>query len=153
MKHNAEKEVRAVERIFKALSKAQADLTAKRAQRELKCCCGASHAINTLELLVTHWYTEPHGCTGGDYWSEGEFEFVCPTSSARNRLMFNDFDVDYKRRGSDGAEPAFKRLYRSLFASRRDTYREDPGVRWINNEYADKNRAYFELPEKIVKKE
>lgn len=48
--------------------------------------CGALHAIKDLTYIQTHWYVSPHGCTGGDYWNEGEGAFVCPSCNHRNRL-------------------------------------------------------------------
>ena len=48
--------------------------------------CKAWHAIKDLVYIQTHWYTEPHGCTGGDYWSEGEGQWICPACGHRNRL-------------------------------------------------------------------
>lgn len=49
--------------------------------------CGAEFAISTITYVATHWYTPPHGCTGGDYWNEGEGMFICPSCSHRNRLF------------------------------------------------------------------
>jgi len=48
--------------------------------------CGAEHPIDSLEYIQTHWYTEPHGCTGGDYWNQGEGNWICPSCGGRNRL-------------------------------------------------------------------
>ena len=133
----------------KALDKAQAGLRAERASRLILCSCGKRHRINSLTLIVTHWYVEPHGCTGGDYWREGEWQFECPATKLRNRLMFNDWKVEYEKRQTAGvaAEPTFKALYRGLFAERRDVYeRDDERVPSFNNYYVDKNRKRFELP-------
>lgn len=48
--------------------------------------CGMGHKIGELEYIQTHWYEEPHGCTGGDEWWEGEGQFICPHCNHRNRL-------------------------------------------------------------------
>lgn len=48
--------------------------------------CGASFPIGQLTFIQTHWYTEPHGCAGGDYWNAGEGQFDCPACGKRNRL-------------------------------------------------------------------
>jgi len=117
------------------------------------CCCGKYHAIKTLDLIVTHWYVRPHGCSGGDYWNEGEWNFICP-EGVNNRLLFNDYDVDYTKRDDHkvAAEPAFKRLYRGLFKSSTDEHKEHSGRPNNINNYVDDNRKRFELPEKPVKK-
>jgi hypothetical protein len=48
--------------------------------------CGAALEIGELTYIQTHWYEEPHGCTGGDCWHQGEGEFDCPRCGLRNRL-------------------------------------------------------------------
>jgi hypothetical protein len=48
--------------------------------------CGAEIPIATLAYIQTHWYTEPSGCTGGDYWSQAEGQFKCPECGVINRL-------------------------------------------------------------------
>lgn len=48
--------------------------------------CKAWYAIKDLVYIQTHWYTKPHGCTGGDYWNEGEGQWICPACGHRNRL-------------------------------------------------------------------
>lgn len=48
--------------------------------------CGTMHPVGQLDYIQTHSYVEPHGCTGGDYWREGEGNWICPTCGHRNRL-------------------------------------------------------------------
>lgn len=48
--------------------------------------CGAWTPIRNLVYVQTHWYTHPHGCTGGDYWNEGEGQWKCPKCGHVNRL-------------------------------------------------------------------
>jgi rubredoxin len=48
--------------------------------------CGALHAIGTLEYIQTHWSEEPHGCSGGDRWYQGEGKWKCPSCGHVNRL-------------------------------------------------------------------
>lgn len=134
------------------LTAAKQQLAALRASRRILCSCGKRHAIAKLELLIEHFYTEPHGCSGGDYWSPGEWQFVCPNTNVRNRLLFHDYDVDYKQRGTIGvaAEPTFEFLYRGLFASSRNTH-QDETTPTKNNYFVDEHRKQFELPEKKAK--
>lgn len=49
--------------------------------------CGAEFPINEITYIATHWYTRPSGCTDGDYWTEGEGMFICPSCAHRNRLF------------------------------------------------------------------
>jgi hypothetical protein len=48
--------------------------------------CGKKTAIKNIVYIRTHWYVSPYGCTGGDYWNEGEGQFICPKCGNRNRL-------------------------------------------------------------------
>jgi hypothetical protein len=48
--------------------------------------CGKSIPINEIEFLQTHWYVRPSGCTEGDYWKEGEGQYICPHCKHLNRL-------------------------------------------------------------------
>jgi hypothetical protein len=43
--------------------------------------------VKTLVYIQTHWYTEPFSCNGGDYWNQGEGQFMCPKCGAKNRLF------------------------------------------------------------------
>ena len=57
------------------------------AQIRIDCpVCAVPFPIMESEYIQTHWYTEPYGCTGGDYWSEGEGNCVCPNCESRLRL-------------------------------------------------------------------
>jgi len=48
--------------------------------------CGMWSPISEITYIQTQWYVEPHGCTGGDYWKDGEGQFVCPRCKYVNRL-------------------------------------------------------------------
>ena len=48
--------------------------------------CGHMQPIGTTAYIQTHWYVEPHGCTGGDYWKEGEGRFCCDSCGKISRL-------------------------------------------------------------------
>lgn len=135
-----------VEKAERALARAIKARDIVRARRQILCRCGKRHAIGKLQLIITHDYQEPHGCSGGDYWSEGEWQFECPDGGGRNRILFDDYDVEYELRDRVGvaARPTFQRIYRALFASKIDEYsRHSHG--W-NNYYVDRHRARFELP-------
>lgn len=70
--------------------------------------CGGLHAIKDLTYIQTHWYTSPHGCSGGDYWNQGEGQFNCPGCGHRNRLY---------------ASPEIQKMKRH-FKSVEDTYKD-----------------------------
>lgn len=131
-----------------ALESAEVALNIKRANRKILCCCGKMHAIKALDLIVTHFYIEPHGCIGGDYWKEGEWNFVC-LEGINNRLLFDDYGVDWQKRETVGiaAEPTFKRLYHGLFKSLVDEHKVYSDRPNNINYYVNNNRKRFELPE------
>lgn len=133
-----------------ALIRAEERLAEGRAKRRIECACGKLHAIKSLHLIVTHFYIAPYSCSSGDYWKEGEWNFVGPCG-VRNRLLFNDYDVDWKERDTigKGAEPTFKYLYRGLFKSSVDEHKETSTYGGPNNinYYPDQHRSRFELPE------
>lgn len=60
------------------------------ARTKVKCPCKATHKISELTYIQTHWYTRPHGCSGGDYWNRGAGEGICPTCKARLRLTYSE---------------------------------------------------------------
>jgi hypothetical protein len=106
--------------------------------------CKGIHKIKTCVAVQTHWYTEPYGCTGGDYWNMGELWIICPKTEVANRVLFNDHDVDYEKRKHYewDVEEQFRRIYSPLFKSVVETHRDNP-YRWINTDYFDKNRKKF----------
>lgn len=64
--------------------------------------CGKSFAIGSLTYIQSHFYVSPHGCTGGDYWSQGEGGFKCPKCGFRNRFH------EYDRKEIQELKPHFK---------------------------------------------
>lgn len=69
--------------------------------------CGALHAIKDLTYIQTHWYTRPHGCSGGDYWNQGEGQFICPSCGHRNRLYATP-EVQKMKRHFKSIEDTYK---------------------------------------------
>lgn len=50
-------------------------------------------SLEKLTYIQELWYEQPHGCTGGDIWHEGEANFICPKCGVRNRPQFHpDWD-------------------------------------------------------------
>lgn len=69
--------------------------------------CKAWYAIKDLVYIQTHWYTEPNGCTGGDYWNQGEGQWVCPGCGHRNRLYATP-EVEAMKRQFASVEDVYK---------------------------------------------
>ena len=65
----------------------------QRANKQFRCCCGSMHKIKDCVAIQTHWYTEPSGCTEGDYWNQGEINIICPETNHRNRMLFDNYVV------------------------------------------------------------
>ena len=144
----------AVREAEQALARARDRLRSERARRHIRCACGAPQAVRDFHLIVTHYYIGAHGCTGGDYWSEGEWNIVGPCGQ-NNRLLFDDYGVDWRRKHDVGVgvEATFKHLYRELFRSTEQEHRgSNPRPNNICD-YVDRNRARFELPEKPKREE
>lgn len=138
-----------VKSIEKKLSNAVSRLKTKRANQQIKCCCGKYHAVKNCALIVTHWYVKPYSCSGGDYWVSGEWNFIGPCG-VRNRLLFDDYGVEYNKRDEIGiaAEPTFKYNYPAeLWRSIENEYGDKSDTNNINK-YVDNHRKRFGLPER-----
>lgn len=59
--------------------------------------CHTEHRICNLTYIQTHWYVQPFGCSGGDYWYEGEGQIECPNCKGILRLNKNPEIVKMKR--------------------------------------------------------
>lgn len=125
-----------------------AALDQQRGRKKFQCgCCHAMHAIKDCDVIQTHWYTSPSGCTGGDYWNDGELQIICPATDHKNRVHFSSYyAVDYSLRNAyaHSADAQFKRLYKHLFKSVIDDYDKDQRS-WVNLNYFDEHRARFDL--------
>lgn len=116
-------------------------LKSERSEKTIRCAsCKSYHKIKDLACIQTHWYEEPHGCTGGDNWWPGGLEFLCPTKNERNRLLFR----------GDKREGKFKEIYKYLFKSIENTHTshyqgEQDKRSWTNNYYVSENPDKFEL--------
>lgn len=127
------------------LKRYEAEQFEKRKRALIQCAaCPAKHPLGNLDAIATHWYVRPSGCTDGDYWVEGDFHFVCPHTGVRNRIFFWDSYDD--REAGINAGDAFKQKYRSAFNSITNEYTER--TESVNNDYVDKNRTSWGLPEK-----
>jgi len=147
--HKLIQEIRRQEQITSDL---QDKLEEAKAKLSIKCeSCKKFHRIKDLVVIQTHWYTSPYGCTGGDYWSQGELHFICPVTKVRNRIMFDNYDVEWRERQEFKHNPdkQFNRYYKDLFKEVLKEFDNDMG-KYINdnNYYVDENRKKFDLVEK-----
>ncbi len=51
--------------------------------------CGAYQTVGSSLYLQTHYYVQPHGCTGGDYNKQGEGQTKCTSCMKTIRLGWN----------------------------------------------------------------
>mgnify|MGYP000598522013 CR=1 FL=1 len=115
--------------------------------QEIPCAfCDNYQLISEIEIIQTHWYEEPRGCSDGDCWHEAELQFICSQCDGRNRLLFDNSDVPYESRKKFEFNPEeqFKRMYLHLFKQVIKEYESDY-QRGIVNNYIDNNRALFQL--------
>lgn len=118
-----------------------------RANKRFPCYCGKYHTIKNCEVIQTHWYVQPRGCTDGDYWNEGELQIVCPEKDGKNRLLFTSshtFPWEHRSEYDYDAQAQFKRIYKYLFKKVIDDYDTDTRP-WVNNYYFDHNQERFEI--------
>jgi hypothetical protein len=133
-----------LERLDKEREELVKKVDTARSRLKFKCACGKMHSIQSCDVVQTHWYTAPHGCTGGDYWNEGELQIVCPDTAIRNRVMFDSyFQVQWQLRNdyAYNLEHQFSRKYKDLFKSVIDEHDND---RCAGGKYASFNNYYFE---------
>lgn len=81
-------------KLNKKISKLNGDLKDLKQTYHVRCTdnipygkgCGTLSMIGDLTFIQTKYYIRPSGCAGGDYWDDGEGQFICPNCGHRNRL-------------------------------------------------------------------
>jgi len=106
--------------------------------------CERRQLIANTELIQTHWYEGPHGCTGGDTWHPGECQFVCGHCGVLNRLLTHPEWDERAGRYVDLGQDFFLQRYKPRFKQVTDVYdRAMPGQfannRWISVEFKRKS--------------
>lgn len=120
--------------------------------------CERRSLIANVTLYQTHWYTPPSGCTDGDYWNEGECQFVCHHCNTVNRLLHKSTYDDAKHQYVSAAHDIFRWQYRKTFKEVIDTHDDNalipkfdivalalykqrhgklPTQNWVNNNWID----------------
>lgn len=143
MPKNLERELEETEEKRKEILK---KIDERNARKTIKCAsCDKPHQIRALKAIQTHW-------TGGDYWNEGELQFICPETDVRNRLLFNNNDIPWEKRKDyeNDPEAQFRVKYKKLFREVTDEHDRDDerNYEFENNYYVDENRKRFGLVEK-----
>jgi len=118
----------------------------KSSKKTYKCLCGKKHKFQNSEVIQTHFYVYPHGCTDGDYWLEGELQIICPTTNCKNRVLFDEYKVPYEKRNEYkwSLELQFKRKYKKMFKKVINDYNDD-SREWKNCYYIDKHAKKYGL--------
>jgi DNA-directed RNA polymerase subunit RPC12/RpoP len=81
-----------------ARQRIKGEIDAAKSRKRVACNhCGKRSVVGRLTYIQTHWYREPYGCTGGDYWSAGEGRFACPHCGYENRLIYRPEIESLKR--------------------------------------------------------
>lgn len=97
------KKTKKIEKLEKKLEEAYAELDEARRKSMIECMhCERRTRVSKLTYIQTHWYVRPYSCTGGDYWKQGEGQFVCPKCGETNRLYERKVHVwseQYKSKG------------------------------------------------------
>lgn len=134
-----------IKQLEKQLEEAKKEEAEQNARKRFKCGCGSYHSIKDCEVIQTHWYVRPYGCTGGDYWNQGELKIICPKTGLRNRVLFETIEeVPWDKRNELKYSPErqFRYAYVDLFKKVIEDYEEDKGETY-NNYYFDKNWRKF----------
>ena len=88
---NREKEIN---KEIEALHKEKQDI---KSRRMITCLhCQKRTSLPKAIVIRTHWYTEPHGCTGGDYWNFGEYRFVCMKCEHATRAYIGSWEKHWR---------------------------------------------------------
>ena len=120
------------------LDKIKAKISVQNSRKTVLCGCGKYHRICDLTRVIEQVYTSPHGCSGGDYWSDGEQQFLCldiPTLYIR--LMNNTkYTIIYSQRNllENDIIAQFSKTYGPLF---KETFR------WDSKDYKQAGRTEF----------
>lgn len=76
-----------IEKLQREATELNKKLAAARKRSLLTCSsCKKRTSVSKLVYIQTHWYVQPYGCTGGDYWRAGEGRYECPKCGYENRL-------------------------------------------------------------------
>ncbi len=118
-----------------------------RAKKTFLCLCGDMHRIKDCTAIQTHWYTRPHGCTGGDYWNTGELHILCPSNpELRQRAYFqinSNAPWNHREMLEYNAGKQFINMYHGRFKETIEEYEED--ANGLINSYFDENHKKFNI--------
>lgn len=120
-------------------------------RKAIDCVCEKRHAFADLDKIIVQRYQEPYGCTGGAYWYDGEWNYICPNLQKRVRILFfgnRELGIDYQQ--AKELEKSFKRIYADSWkCERRVEYREKwgevPGKDFFNNSAVDDDPVGYGL--------
>lgn len=121
-----------------------------RANKKIACAsCGNLSKIRNIDLIDVESYTEPYSCTGGDYWSHDEYNYICCFCNVRNRFLSNlYYKIKYSSRQYHNVDTYFFSKYRPLFKSCKVEAEPRHSIfttrqKFVNNYYVEDNLAKF----------
>lgn len=82
-----------------ALEEAKLKLKRATGARRWKCpSCRVWSRLDSLEVEVVNFYVVPHGCSEGDYWTEGsqpDFHVACPVCGVKTCIyhLLDGYDL------------------------------------------------------------
>jgi len=87
----------ALKAAYALITESEEAIRVQKASALFKCArCEETTPISQMEYIQSHWYTTPHGCTGGDYWTPGEGYALCPECGIEHRTHFSPGLADLK---------------------------------------------------------
>ncbi len=101
--------------------------------KQFSCRCGRRSQIKHVSVISVMFYTEPHGCTGGDYWSFSEYWIVCPKCNDYTR-GYDLMSYDKKDSRPDHyIDYLFVKKHYDHFKEHLDWYKQHPMGFNLNN--------------------
>lgn len=65
----------------------------KEGKFKYKCpSCNKFSKLKDTDAVQKHYYIEPHGCTGGDYWVTNGVEWFCPKCNTKLKPHYKESD-------------------------------------------------------------
>ena len=118
-------------------------------KKQITCAkCKRQCLIANVTLYQTHWHVPPHGCIEGDYWKEGECQFICHHCGFVNRLLFKTEYDNTRHEYVSEKNDRFERNYKGQFKEIVDTHDDDKLIpKWDIVAYAMYTKQHGKPPE------
>jgi hypothetical protein len=105
----------------KEMKRIQSEIIAEIKSQLFTCThCKLTMPLESWSFIQNHWYTEPYGCTGGDYWNNSDMETChvsCPQCGKQNYIYNHMQKVDlvsyFKEKIWLGKKDVFSKVFDS----------------------------------------